>query len=623
MPGIITSIVALPLVGYFLLTLAQHRINKNVAAILSCGSVIISFALSLFLFLQLKHSEKGMTEHLFTWVEFNDFHLSFSFLFDRLSAIMALIITGVGSLIHIYSVGYMHEDKGFTRFMSYLNLFIFFMLMLVLGNNFLMLFAGWEGVGLCSYLLIGFWFSNKEYNDAARKAFVMNRIGDLGLLLGLFLIMVYAGSLEYSDVLFGSAAYGISAGAITAITILLFIGATGKSAQIPLFTWLPDAMAGPTPVSALIHAATMVTAGIYLVVRCNVLFSAAPITMDTIMIVGLGTALVAASIGIKQNDIKKVLAYSTVSQLGLMVFALGLGAFTAALFHVITHAFFKALLFLAAGSVIHALHGEQDIRRMGGMRAKLPITFPVFLLGTIAISGIPPFSGFFSKDEILAAALHHHPLLWVLGLAVSLMTAYYMWRMLFLTFYGHFRGHHHAYDQARESPKVMTIPLILLAILSSIGGFINVPELFGGNAALAHFLNPVIETDHSSLYAELTEYVLITCTLLAIAAVIGWTYKKFAGPVKIIEEKGIGKLLENKYYVDELYDHLIAQPLQVLSGFTRTFIERQILDGTVNGSGSLTRFIAQGLRSLQSGNIEWYLYAFVLGVILMIAGVWI
>lgn len=621
MNGIISAIVFLPLLGFLLITFGKHALSKSLAAILACGVVLASFGLSIYSFLELRHSGQAITEQLYNWASLGNFNLSFSFLFDQLSGIMALIITGVGSLIHIYSVGYMHDDDAFNRFMSYLNLFIFFMLILVLGQNFLMLFAGWEGVGLCSYLLIGFWFKNADYNYAARKAFVMNRIGDFGLLIGLFLLVFYAGSLEYSDVLFGSAGYSIPTGILTIITICLFIGATGKSAQLPLFTWLPDAMAGPTPVSALIHAATMVTAGVYLVIRCNVLFSATPITMNIIAAIGILTALITASIGLKQNDIKKVLAYSTVSQLGLMVFALGLGAYTTALFHVTTHAFFKALLFLAAGSVIHALHGEQDIRNMGGLRSKLPITFPVFIIGTLAISGIPPLSGFFSKDEILMAALNRHPLLWVLGIIVSLMTVFYMWRLVFLTFYGKYRGDHHKYDHAHESPAVMTIPLIVLAVLSTIGGFMNVPEIFHGHSAFAHFLSPIVETSHDMLYSHSVEFAIMGVTLALIAGVIYYAYKKFALAPVIKEEKGFGKLLENKYYFDETYDKLIAHPVSNFAGFTRDFIERHIVDGAVEGFSSMSQGVASAMRSLQSGNIEWYLFAFVLGIIMLILGV--
>src|SRR6187551_3818501 len=460
---LISLVPLLPLLGFLIVALSGKRLAQGVTSVIACGSVLISFIISIYLFTQLLASPEDhrfFSVTVFDWIKTGGFSASISFLVDPLSSLMLLIITGVGFLIHVYSIGYMHDDAGFNRFFSYLNLFVFFMLLLVMGSNYLLMFVGWEGVGLCSYLLIGFWFKNQDYNDAANKAFIMNRIGDLGLLLGVILIVVNFGSLQYHEVF--SKVSTVDTQTITLITILLFIGAMGKSAQIPLYTWLPDAMAGPTPVSALIHAATMVTAGVYMVVRNNILYTLSPVSLELIIIVGLATALFAATIAIKQDDIKKVLAYSTVSQLGLMFVALGLGAYTTGIFHMATHAFFKALLFLCAGSVIHALQGEQNIRKMGGLKKYLPVTFLTFLVGVLAIAGIPPFAGFFSKDEILAAAYLHNPVVYGLALFASLLTVFYMFRMFFLTFFGKERASHDVMHHIHESPKSITIPLIVL-----------------------------------------------------------------------------------------------------------------------------------------------------------------
>ena len=480
----------LPLLGFLIIVWGGKEMHKDVASFFACGVMLLSFTLSVYLFFHLFNGGQAISTVLFNWIVAGNFSASFSFLVDPLSSVFLLIITGVGFLIHVYSVGYMHDDAGYNRFMSYLNLFIFFMLMLVMGGNYLVMFVGWEGVGLCSYLLIGFWFKNQEYNSAANKAFIMNRIGDLGMLLGIILIFVQFGSIQYTEV-FSKIDTGAT---FTLITILLFIGAMGKSAQLPLYTWLPDAMAGPTPVSALIHAATMVTAGVYMIARNNLFYALSPITMDTVMVVGICTALFAAIIATSQHDIKKILAYSTVSQLGLMFVALGLGAFSSAIFHVMTHAFFKALLFLGAGSVIHALSGEQSIRNMGGLKKHLPITFFTFMAGVLAISGIPPFSGFFSKDEILAAAFADNVFLWPIAVIASLLTVFYMFRLFYVTFYGEERASKEAMAHIHESPKSITIPLIILAVLSLVGGFLCVPEVLGGKHDLALFLAPVFET---------------------------------------------------------------------------------------------------------------------------------
>ena len=459
----------LPLLGFVINGLGRNNFSKTLIGVIGSGVILASFILSIALFFELgAGTQKQFTIDLFDWISAGNLHIPLSFLYDPLSAIMLLIITGVGFLIHIYSTGYMHDDAGFGKFFSYLNLFIFFMLILVLGSNYIVMFIGWEGVGLCSYLLIGFWYTNSNYASAAKKAFVMNRIGDLGFLLGVFLIFNTFGSVEFAKVFPQAANMMPGSGTVTLITILLFIGACGKSAQLPLFTWLPDAMAGPTPVSALIHAATMVTAGIYMIARSSVLFDLAPTTQDLIAIIGTATALIAAIIALTQTDIKKVLAYSTVSQLGYMFLGLGVGAYTGSFFHVLTHAFFKALLFLGAGSVIHAMHHEQDMRHMGGLKSKLKVTFATMMIGTIAIAGLPPFSGFFSKDEILAHAYEHNKVLWAIGLFTAFLTAFYMFRMMFLTFFGKYRGTHHAEEHIHESPKTMTLPLVVLAILAAM-----------------------------------------------------------------------------------------------------------------------------------------------------------
>ena len=425
----------------------------------------------------------------------------------------------------------MHDDEGFGKFFSYLNLFVFFMLLLVMGSNYLIMFIGWEGVGLCSYLLIGFWYTNPDYADAAKKAFIMNRIGDLGFLIGIFLIFTYFGSISYADVFDKAAKMHSTDAPFVLITILLFVGAIGKSAQLPLFTWLPDAMAGPTPVSALIHAATMVTAGVYMIARSNILFTMAPDTMEVIAIVGLTTATFAALIALTQTDIKKVLAYSTVSQLGYMFLGLGVGAYTGAFFHVLTHAFFKALLFLGAGSVIHAMGGEQDMRKMGGLSGKIKITFVTMLIGTIAISGIPPFAGFFSKDEILAHAFMHSTTFYVVGVITAMFTSFYMFRMLYLTFFGKFRGTHEQEHHLHESPASMTIPLIVLAILSAFGGFLGVPESLKGGHWLGHFLAPVFENSTKILGEQTlpqnTEWTLMAISVLGALIALVYAYNKY------------------------------------------------------------------------------------------------
>jgi NADH-quinone oxidoreductase subunit L len=520
----------------------------------------------------------------------------------------------------------MHEDEGYNRFFAYMNLFVFSMLVLVMGSNYLMMFIGWEGVGLCSYLLIGFWYKNTDYNNAARKAFIMNRIGDLGFLLGMFLLYVQFNSLDFQTIFTQTSHYPSGNTIITLATLLLFIGAIGKSAQIPLLTWLPDAMAGPTPVSALIHAATMVAAGIYMVARSHALYVLAPLTLNIIAVIGIATAILAASIAIYQNDIKKVLAYSTVSQLGYMFVGLGVGAFSGAMFHLTTHAFFKALLFLAAGSVIHALGGEQDIRKMGGLRKALPITFFVFLSGTIAISGIPPFSGFFSKDEILLHAYEQNKIIWALGVFGSLLTAFYMFRLFYLTFSNAFRGREDQKHHMHESPKVMTIPLVILAVLSILGGFINVPHVFSGNSSLQEFLAPVfgnsnINTPAASVTSS-TELMLMLFTVTGALLIILFAWYKFVKVPTIpatdeAHRNFLPNLLFRKYYIDELYQNIIVKPIGWLSiQFHKA--DRLVIDSIVNSAGNFAEWIGSKIRLMQTGSIGFYLFAMVLGIVAFI-----
>jgi NADH-quinone oxidoreductase subunit L len=534
-----------------------------------------------------------------------------------------LVITGVGFLIHVYSTSYMHDEAAphFARYFAYLNLFVFSMLLLVLGANYVIMFIGWEGVGLCSYLLIGFWFKNDNYNYAAKKAFIMNRIGDLGFLLAVFWIFQKIGSVSYAEVFANTSK--LTPADITGITLLLFVGATGKSAQVPLYTWLPDAMAGPTPVSALIHAATMVTAGIYMIARSNMLYSASEITLHVISVIGIITTLLSASIALKQNDIKKVLAYSTVSQLGYMFLALGVGAYTGAVFHVMTHAFFKALLFLGAGSVIHAMGGEQDMRKMGGLKKFMPATHLTFLIGCIAISGVPPFSGFFSKDEILAAAYAQSPILWGLGVLCAFMTAFYMFRLYATTFLGNFRGTHDQEHHLHESPKAITIPLIILAILSVIGGFVNIPaSLPAGNEALHKFLEPVLTSEKPVELGHQQEYLLMGASVVIALAAIFWALGKFSKNPELEEPTGFAKILANKWYVDELYDAVIVKPIDGLAGFLKNVVEKSGIDGVVNGVGRFVQYSSRQLRLLQSGLVGNYILFMVLSIVVLFLIFW-
>jgi NADH-quinone oxidoreductase subunit L len=629
----IALIPLLPLLGFLIISLNVKRFSEMVASGIACVAVLVSFLLSLSVFFQLPEDGAPLMVTIFEWINTGSFTAAMSFLVDPLSALMMLIITGVGFLIHVYSIGYMHDDAGYNRFFSYLNLFIFFMLLLVMGSNYLVMFVGWEGVGLCSFLLIGFWFKNPAYNSAANKAFIMNRIGDLGMLLGIILIFVHFGTLEYAEVTSKASAFGFGSETLTLITILLFIGAMGKSAQLPLYTWLPDAMAGPTPVSALIHAATMVTAGIYMVARNNLLYTLSPISQDIVIYIGLATAIFAATIAIAQNDIKKVLAYSTVSQLGLMFVALGVGAYSSGIFHMATHAFFKALLFLAAGSVIHALQGEQDLRKMGGLRKYIPLTFFTFFIGVLAISGIPPFAGFFSKDEILANAFNHSPAVWILAVIASLLTAFYMFRLLFLTFFGQSRASTEVIDHIHESPKVMTIPLIILAALSTISGFFGLPEAFHAPNWIGEFLSPVFAPSVAAIankpLEHSTEYILMGTILTLTIVMIAIAYMRYVKGHRVpsAEDQKLSQmhnLVYQKYFVDELYNTSVIRPLFWMSSVFDRIIEQLGIDRLVNGFGTAVISGSRSIRLFQGGSIGLYILFMVVGILaLLLMMVWL
>ena len=613
---IVYLIPLLPLIGFLINGLGRKHLSKPVISLVGCGTILASFIHSIWVFMQVKGGNI-YDAHYFNFISVGKLVIPFAFKIDQLSSLFLLIITGVGFLIHVYSTSYMHEEKAehFGRYFSYLNLFVFSMLLLVMGANFVILFIGWEGVGLCSYLLIGYWFKNTAYNKAASKAFIMNRIGDLAFLIAIFWLIAKLGTVSFSEVFTAANLAKLKALDITVITVLLFVGATGKSAQIPLYTWLPDAMAGPTPVSALIHAATMVTAGIYMIARSNVLYSLAPLTMDIVAYTGLATALLAAAIALKQNDIKKVLAYSTVSQLGFMFLALGTGAYVAAVFHVMTHAFFKALLFLGSGSVIHAMSGEQDIRNMGGLNKKLKITFITFLIGCIAIAGIPPFSGFFSKDAILLSAYIKSPVLYGIALFTALLTAFYMFRLLFITFTGTFRGTDAQKHHLHESPVSMTIPLVVLAVLSIIGGFVGIPEaIMHGGDKLTAFLSPVIAQHGEHTVSHSTEYMLmgLSTALVVVMIIAAWfVFRNYQRS----EATGFGKVLENKWYVDELYEAAFVKPLKRFGSFLNNVFEKSVVDGLVNGVGKAVNYSSRQLRLLQSGQVGSYVLLMVLSMV--------
>jgi NADH-quinone oxidoreductase subunit L len=615
----------LPLIGFLVNGLLGSYLPKSLTGWIGSLVVLGSFICSLILFKHIDANE-ALRLDLFSWIAFGQLDIGFSLWIDPLTMIMLMVITGVGFLIHLYSIGYMHDDPAFTRFFVYLNLFIFFMLLLVMGSNLLMMFIGWEGVGLCSYLLIGFWFKNESYNDAAQKAFVMNRIGDLGFLLGIFFILFHFGTIDFQSINAAAAGMTPGNGLVLTIALLLFIGAMGKSAQIPLYTWLPDAMAGPTPVSALIHAATMVTAGIYMIVRTNVIFALAPDALTIVLWIGVLTSVMAAVIGLKQNDIKKVLAYSTVSQLGLMFAALGLGAFSSGVFHLVTHAFFKALLFLGAGSVIHALHGEQDIRNMGGLKKLIPITYITFLLASLAIAGFPMLSGFFSKDEILAHAFQQNKVVWIILSLSALLTAFYMFRLVYLTFYNEFRGTDETKHHIHESPWTITVPLIILCVLSVIGGLIGLPAVFHVNHWLSGYLAEVTAPGTALLHHEghlshSTEIILMSIAGLGAIAAILFARNKYVTRKAMPEEEtqldGVGKLVYNKFYVDELYDRLIVKPTFKLSEWWGQFVDKQILDRIVNTTARSVEVGGRTIRLFQNGNTGFYVFAMVAGMIVL------
>ncbi len=618
--SLVSLIPAFPLLGFIINGLFGKHVSKLTSGILGAGSILIAFVLALICFIN-QHPGQANEVILFPWIQSGSMDIHIGLLMDPLSILFTLIITGIGFLIHVYSMAYMHTDEGYSRFFTYLNLFVFFMLLLVLGNSLVLTFVGWEGVGLCSYLLIGFWFTNSNYNAAARKAFVMNRIGDLGFLLGIMLVWVSFGRLDYAYITTHPGLAGTDV--ITGIAILLFIGAIGKSAQIPLYTWLPDAMAGPTPVSALIHAATMVTAGIYMVVRMHAFYALSDTASALVAIIGGATALMAALIGVLQNDIKKILAYSTVSQLGLMFLGLGAGAYTASVFHVTTHAFFKALLFLGAGSVIHAMGGEQDIRFMGGLKKHIRITFITMLIGTIAISGVPPFSGFFSKDEILASVYAYSPALWLIGICASLLTSFYMFRMLFLVFYDSFRGSADQLHHLHESPKAMTIPLMVLAVLSVGGGVLGLPEFWHMHHALKAHLQSVLPYASTPHLNHSTEWMLMVLAVSGSLATIYFTYMLYI-KYKVRPEHDASrlkfwqKLIQQKFYVDELYDMLFRKPLDWCSHVFYNTLDLKGIHALVNNSGKAIRVCGSMMQYIQNGKIGSYLMAMAFSIILVL-----
>jgi NADH-quinone oxidoreductase subunit L len=597
----------LPLAGFVINGLFGRRLSKAVINAVAVGSVVLAFAWVLKTLLGLGSMESTYVERYFTWIQSGTFNVGCDFAVDRLTAVMLLIVTGVGSLIHIYATGYMEHEGGYYRFFAYLNLFMFFMLILVLAANYLILFVGWEGVGLCSYLLVGFYFDKKFATNAGNKAFIVNRIGDFGFSLAIFLIFINFGSLDFGNV-FKVAGTG-STELLTTIGLLLMVGACGKSAQLPLYVWLPDAMAGPTPVSALIHAATMVTAGVYMTARSWPIYIHAPAAMNTIAIIGVVTAFFAASIGLVQNDIKKVFAYSTVSQLGYMFLGVGSGAFSAGIWHVMTHAFFKALLFLGAGSVIHACHGEQDMREMGGLRNKIPYTFWTLVVAWLAISGVPPFAGFFSKDAILIAAYSHAPWMYWLGVFTAGMTAFYVSRAMFMTFFGEYRGHAHPH----ESPPVMWVPLAVLALLSAGGGFINIPKFLEG------VFPAVAETAENPMLMPIS----VAAGLIGIFfAWLMYVAKPAMGDSMASAFKPIYTLFLNKYYVDELYDATVVKPLVDGSHVVLwKGADAGLIDGSVNGVGTLAQKFGGVLRLLQSGNLRSYATWVLFGSVMAILGI--
>lgn len=631
MQKLIVLIPLLPFLGFLINGLGFGKLSKGLAGTVGVLSALSAFILAVLVLFQFKGGDQAsVTIPLFTWMSSSMWKIDFLFQVDQLTLIMLMVVTGVGFLIHVFSLGYMHHDDGFGKFFAFLNLFLFSMLILVLGGNLLMTFIGWEGVGLCSFLLIGFWNKNPAYNQAAKKAFVMNRIGDLGFLIGIFLLLYRFGTIQYGEL----------TAAIQDLNIVndpylcwagfcLFIGAMGKSAQIPLFTWLPDAMAGPTPVSALIHAATMVTSGIYLVIRMNGLYSTIPAIQELILWIGIATALIGALIGTSQNDIKKVLAYSTVSQLGFMFAALGVGAYTAAIFHVVTHAFFKALLFLGSGSVIHGLHEEQDIRQMGGLKKYLPVTYLTFFIANLAIAGIPPFSGFFSKDEILVHAFSSNKLAYGFLTVTAGLTAFYMFRLFFLVFYGNYRGHLAA-EKIHEGPLSMNLPLIILAVLSVIGGFMGVPEVFHFPHLLNDFLAPVLAPAVSfskthglqHLISHSDEWLVMGLSVLVSLAGIGVAYSMYLSKSVLPDadggETGLLKILRGKFFIDEIYYAVIIRPINFIAALFSVLVDILMVNLLVESVAVITRELAAGVRLSQSGKASGYLFFLFAGVLVFV-----
>jgi NADH-quinone oxidoreductase subunit L len=632
---VLSLIPLFPFLGFLVNAAMGRRLPRAVSGGLASAAMLASFAVSAIAAVQLagmEPADRVIETTLYTWIASGDFRVDLAFRLDPLSAVMILVVTGIGFLIHVYSTSYMHEEvpSEYARYFSYLNLFASFMLILVLGASFLVMFVGWEGVGLCSYLLIGFWFAKKSASDAGKKAFVVNRIGDYAFIIGMLVIVTQFGTLDFREV--ASAAGTMTQengfGILSLATLLLFIGATGKSAQIPLYVWLPDAMEGPTPVSALIHAATMVTAGVYMIGRNAVLFGLTPETLLIVAVIGAATALLAGTIGLVQNDIKRVLAYSTVSQLGYMFLAMGVGAFGAGIFHLYTHAFFKALLFLGSGAVIHALHGEQDIRNMGGLKRYLPVTYWTFLIGSLAIAGVPGLAGFFSKDEILYETFHEgHTILWTIGIVTSLLTATYMFRLVFLTFHGEPRAAHHGHPH--DAPPAMAIALIVLAAGSVLAGYIGVPHALGGHNTLGAWLAPSFAPPGTAVEAggevdTATELMLMLVSSLIAAGGIGlavflWLKRRDV-PARLAERfAGVYRLLLNKYYVDELYDAAIVRPVVGVSreGLWRG-VDVRIIDGAVNGAGAIVAGGAWALRRLQTGSVRAYAGGVFVGAVLVI-----
>jgi len=635
-------IPGLPLLGAILNGIVLRRAPRHSTSLVACGAVGAALALAVAAMadlVSLPETSRLIHSRYFTWIAAGDFSAAFGLRFDPLSAVMTLVVTGVGFLIHLYSIGYMHADRGYSRYFAYLNLFTFSMLLLVLADNFLLMFVGWEGVGLCSYLLIGFWFEKQSATDAGKKAFLVNRVGDFAFLLGLFILFRQMGTFDFETIA-THAPEALTTAAATAICLLFFAGATGKSAQLPLYVWLPDAMEGPTPVSALIHAATMVTAGVYLVARASVLFTLAPAALTAVATIGGVTAFFAATIALVQTDIKRVLAYSTISQIGYMFLGAGVGAFASGIFHLATHAFFKALLFLGAGSVIHALSGEQDLRRMGGLSRHLPRTHATFLVASLAIAGIVPFAGFFSKDAILGAAYASgHRFLWFLGVVTALLTAFYIFRLYFLCFRGEERLDAHARAHLHESPPVMTVPLIVLAVLSAVGGFMSVPLLPQGQW-LHRFLAPVTSGAapaadaavhgtaaahaaagaHAAHMPVAVEVILMAVSLSAAAAGIGIAYRMYrlypSWPALLVARFGrVYRVLYNKYYVDEIYAAVIVWPLKAVSFVFWKIVDVVLVDGSLVGLGRIVAGGGSILRRLQTGIVQSYAVLMMLGVV--------